>query len=102
MTWTLHEGDAIEYMSQMPAESVDLIIADPPYGIAYQSGHRSKMDREAMSGDYDNLLWRLLPVARRVLKQNGAIYLFSRFDMSPEWWMSLGNYFRPKNKLIWV
>lgn len=101
-SWLLHEGDAIECMMQMPAESVDLIIADPPYGIAYQSGHRPKADREAMVGDYDNLLWRLLPASRRVLKPNGAIYLFSRFDVSPEWWMMLGNYFRPKNRLVWV
>jgi site-specific DNA-methyltransferase (adenine-specific) len=102
MTWKLHEGDAIEVMSLLPAESVDLIICDPPYGIAYQSGHRPKMDREVMAGDYGNLLWRLLPAARRVLKKDGAIYLFTRFDVSPEWWLMLGNYFRPKNKLIWV
>lgn len=100
--WELHEGDAIEHMSRLPAESVDVIIADPPYGIAYQSGYRSKMDREVMAGDYGNLLWRLLPSARRVLKPNGAIYLFTRFDVSPEWWLMLGNYFRPKNKLVWV
>lgn len=100
--WTLHEGDAIEHMSTMPAESVDVLIADPPYGIAYQSGHRPKMDREVMAGDYGNLLWRLLPAARRVLKPNGAIYLFSRFDVSPEWWLMLGNYFRPKNRLVWI
>ena len=55
-----------------------------------------------MVGDYGNLLWRLLPLARQVLKPNGALYLFSRFDVSPEWWLMLGNYFRPKNRLIWV
>lgn len=102
MSWELHEGDCIEFMMGMAAESVDLIIADPPYGIAYQSGHRPKMDREVMVGDYGNVLWRLLPLARRVLKPNGAIYLFSRFDVSPEWWLMLGNYFRPKNRLVWV
>lgn len=98
----LHEGDCLSYMMQMPAESVDVLIADPPYGIAYQSGHRAKMDREPLAGDYGNILWKLLPAAARVLKPEGAIYLFSRFDVSPEWWMMLGNFFHPKNKLIWV
>lgn len=98
----LIEGDCIEHMMQMPAESVDLIIADPPYGIAYQSGHRSKADRQAMVGDYGNILWRLLPLVRRVLKPEGAFYLFCRYDVSPEWWHMVGNYLRPLNKLIWV
>jgi site-specific DNA-methyltransferase (adenine-specific) len=98
----LHQGDCIALAMQMPAESVDLIIADPPYGIAYQSGHRPKMEREPLSGDYGNILWRFLPVASRILKPEGAIYLFCRYDVSPEWWMMLGNYFRPRNKLIWV
>lgn len=102
VTWRVEEGDAIERLSQMAAESVDLIIADPPYGIAYQSGHRPKMEREVMIGDYGNILWRLLPLARRILKPAGAIYLFSRFDISPEWWLLLGNYFRPKNRLVWI
>jgi DNA modification methylase len=100
--WRLIEGDAIEHMSQMAAESVDVVIADPPYGIAYSSGHRPKLEREVMVGDYGNILWRLLPLARRVLKPDGAIYLFSRFDVSPEWWLMLGNYFRPKNRLVWI
>lgn len=100
--WTVHEGDAIAYMSRMAAESVDLIIVDPPYGVAFQSGYRPKMQREPLTGDYENLLWRLLPLAQRVLKDGGAIYVFSRFDVSPHWWILLGNYFRPMNKLIWV
>jgi DNA modification methylase len=100
--WRLIEGDAIEHMSQMASESVDVVIADPPYGIAYQAGRRPALEREVMVGDYGNILWRLLPLARRVLKPDGALYLFSRFDVSPEWWLMLGNYFRPKNRLIWV
>ncbi|KKN39249.1 hypothetical protein LCGC14_0745320 [marine sediment metagenome] len=98
----LIQGDCIEHMSQMAAESVDLIIADPPYGIAYQSGHRSKQEREAMIGDYGNILWRLLPLVQRILKKEGAFYLFCRFDVSPDWWHMVGNYLRPLNKLIWV
>ena len=98
----IFEGDCIEYMSLMPAESVDLIIADPPYGIAYQSGHRPKMQRKVMVGDYGNILWRLLPISRRVLKPEGALYLFCRYDVYPDWWHMVGNYFRPKNCIVWI
>ena len=31
---TIHNGDCIEVMSQMPPESVDAIVTDPPYGLS--------------------------------------------------------------------
>ena len=38
--WTLYEGDCLEVMRQLPAESVDAVITDPPYGIG-----KAKCDR---------------------------------------------------------
>ena len=32
---TIHHGDCIEVMSQMPPESVDAIVTDPPYGLGF-------------------------------------------------------------------
>lgn len=32
MTWTLHQGDCLEVLPTLPSASVDLILADPPYG----------------------------------------------------------------------
>ena len=34
---TIHHGDCIETMNQMPAESVDAIVTDPPYGLSFMS-----------------------------------------------------------------
>ena len=31
----LHEGDCLEYMKEMDAESVDSIVTDPPYGLKF-------------------------------------------------------------------
>lgn len=36
MTVELYLGDCLEYMKTMPAGSVDAVITDPPYGIAYK------------------------------------------------------------------
>ena len=33
MTYTLYQGDCLEYMKTMPDKSVDAVITDPPYGI---------------------------------------------------------------------
>lgn len=32
---TIHNGDCIEVMNQMPPESVDAIVTDPPYGLGF-------------------------------------------------------------------
>jgi len=35
MTWILEQGDCRERMAALPAESVDAIVTDPPYGLAF-------------------------------------------------------------------
>ena len=35
----VHEGDCIELMDRMPAESVDLIVTSPPYNIKNSTGN---------------------------------------------------------------
>lgn len=62
MTVTLIQGDCRAEMNALPAESVDVIVADPPYN---QTG---------LSWDRRVLGW--LPRARRVLKPNGTLWVF--------------------------
>lgn len=35
MTYTLHHGDCLETLRTMPDNSVDSIVTDPPYGLAF-------------------------------------------------------------------
>lgn len=35
MTWRIEQGDCLELMADLPAQSVDAVVTDPPYGIAY-------------------------------------------------------------------
>ncbi|MFO0451068.1 MAG: DNA-methyltransferase [Pseudomonadota bacterium] len=59
MTW-LMKGDCLEMMGRIPAGSVDLVLADPPYGTT-----QCKWDAPIPFGP----MWSAL---RRVLKENGA------------------------------
>ena len=36
----LYQGDCLELMKNIPDNSVDLLLTDPPYGIDYQSNMR--------------------------------------------------------------
>ena len=34
---TIHHGDCLDVMAQMPARSADFILTDPPYIVRYKS-----------------------------------------------------------------
>ncbi|MBM3980544.1 MAG: site-specific DNA-methyltransferase [Planctomycetes bacterium] len=66
------EGDCIEVMGQMPAGSVDLVFADPPFNIGYQ--YDVYDDRRA-SADYLDWTTKWIAAAARLLKPTGSFFL---------------------------
>src|SRR5262249_283484 len=81
----LVEGDSVEVLAWLPAQSVDLIFADPPYllsngGTTCASGRRVAVDKgkwDASAGfkaDHEwNLRW--LGACQRVLKSSGTLWV---------------------------
>lgn len=87
---TILSGDCIDVMNGLPAESVDLIFADPPYNLQLKSDlHRpdnSKVDAVNDEWDqfdsfaaYDRFTHDWLKAARRILKPNGAIWVIGSY-----------------------
>lgn len=84
-SFVLHRGDCREVLASLPAESVDLVFADPPYflsngGITCQSGRMVKVDKgrwdvsQGVEANHAfNKEW--LAACRRVLKPNGTIFV---------------------------
>ncbi|MCT8158498.1 site-specific DNA-methyltransferase [Pseudoruegeria sp. SHC-113] len=83
-------GDCIDVMNSLPAESVDLIFADPPYNLQLKGElHRpdnSKVDAVDDHWDqfdsfaaYDAFTKAWLQAARRILKPNGAIWVIGSY-----------------------
>lgn len=49
----LRLGDCLEVMKTLPAGSVDAVVTDPPYGIAWETNYAEKgMSNAAQSGNY--------------------------------------------------
>ena len=79
----LWQGDCLELMKNIPDGSVDLVLADPPYGninginlkgwTAGTTEWDSTIDSRAMFVEYE-----------RVLRKNGAIVLFSMCPYTSE------------------
>ena len=83
-------GDCIEQMNNIPAESIDLIFADPPYNLQL-SGELSRPNQTKVNGvteswdkfdsieDYDLYTKEWMTSARRILKPNGAIWVIGSY-----------------------
>ena len=69
-------GDAIEKLAEIEAESVDLIVADPPYNLGKDYGNNHDI-----RGFEQYLLFsrKWLKQAHRILKPKGTIYVFMGF-----------------------
>jgi DNA modification methylase len=74
---TLYLGDCRELVPMLPRQSVDLIIADPPYGVAWQSGRRG-VPFEQMDGDDGSTDWPavIAETMRHLLRNHRHVYVF--------------------------
>jgi modification methylase len=87
---TIIQGDCVEVMNRLPAGSVDLIFADPPYNLqlggALTRPDQSEVDGVTDSWDqfdsfdaYDLFTHDWLAACRRVLKDTGAIWVIGSY-----------------------
>ena len=83
-------GDCVEIMRSLPPKSVDLIFADPPYNLQLKNTlHRpdaSKVaaveedwDRFSSFEAYDRFTRDWLSAARRLLKDDGALWVIGSY-----------------------
>ncbi|MEM7525688.1 MAG: site-specific DNA-methyltransferase, partial [Pseudomonadota bacterium] len=83
-------GDCIAEMAKLPAASVDLIFADPPYNLQLSGDltrpEGSKVDAVDDDWDrfdsfaaYDAFTRQWLAAARRVLKPDGALWVIGSY-----------------------
>ncbi len=83
-------GDCVEAMNRLPAGSVDLVFADPPYNLQLRGElkrpNESKVDGVIDAWDqfssfdaYDRFTRDWLAAARRVLKPDGALWVIGSY-----------------------
>jgi modification methylase len=84
------QGDCIDEMSKLPDRSVDMIFADPPYNLQLggdlfrPEGSRvdavdDEWDKFDSLATYDNFTREWLEQARRVLKDDGTIWVIGSY-----------------------
>jgi DNA modification methylase len=117
----IHQGDCLELLKQIPNDSINLIITDPPYNISKLNDNRdrSKLNSPIMRresplkydfGEWDNKTreefmeftksW--LTECCRVLKNGGTIIsFFNKEDISFLGWTSKDFGIRTRTILSW-
>src|SRR6185312_17336719 len=84
LPYTLHRGEALAVLASMPSESVDAVIADPPYGIDFQSSWTIGPRRKPkIANDLRPFIW-FAPEIARVLKPGGGALVFTRYDVEAD------------------
>jgi site-specific DNA-methyltransferase (adenine-specific) len=108
----VYQRDCVEGLRMLPDESIDMVIADPPYGIDYNSNwskdadYRSKV--KTVNGiqndgkDNNDFLAEVLSEINRVLKPNSHVYWFTRWDRIMLQQPLIERHFKLKNALVWM
>jgi DNA modification methylase len=74
MTVSLHLGDCLDYMRTMPAGSVDMVFADPPFNVGVKYAGKAGNDDRA---DYPEWCSAWIAECFRILKPTGTFYLMT-------------------------
>lgn len=93
-------GDCLSILKQIKSQSIDLIFADPPYGLGKDFG----VSKDVWSNANEYLQWCKIWIdeCMRILKPNGTMYFMSSTQYMP----LLDSYVSEKyfviNRIIWA
>ena len=99
----LYNGDCMDVLAQLPENSVDMVLTDPPYGMSFQSGHRSAETKHRAIANDDGLDWLsdFCRLASRVARPDTAHYFFCSWHKIDVFKAELEKHFKVKNLLVW-
>jgi site-specific DNA-methyltransferase (adenine-specific) len=89
-------GDSILWLKSLPARSVDLVFADPPYNI-------KKAEWDTFESQQEYVAWSLrwIEEAARVLKPSGTLYVCGFSEILADLRLPASRFFRGCRWLVW-
>ncbi len=95
---TIH-GNTFEVSSLLPRESVDLIIADPPYNLT--KNYNGTLFKKKNASEYELYTRKWIESIYPLLKPNGSIYVCCDWETSLIIGNILNEYFTVRNRITW-
>lgn len=98
MNYRLFNEDFLSGAKRMDDDSVDLVVADPPYCLGKDYGNDSDMKKPK-----DFIEWTQAWVEAVIpkLKNTGSLYLFTTWRFSPEIFSFMKKHLTMLNEIIW-
>lgn len=96
--YELRNEDFLEGVKALPDKSIDLVIADPPYGLGKNYGNDSDM-KEADEIVKWTIRWIDLVLPK--IKRTGGLYIFATWRHSPEIFSLIKRRMIMVNEIIW-
>lgn len=102
MNATITTGDCIKHLAALPAGSVNLVVADPPYNIGIDYGDGRRADQLP---DADYIAWtrRWIEAAARVLTDDGTMFVICGQEYAGDHQIAMRDAgLRWRNTITWV
>ena len=93
-------GNSIQVLRRISSNSIDLIFADPPYGIGKDFGN----DTDIFNSSNDYFIWakEWIDECMRVLKDDGTMYFMSSTQNMPKLDVYVDEKYNVINRIIWT
>jgi len=107
-TVSLRPGDSGELINEIPEESIDLILTDPPYNLSgYSTGNMEFNWRTTINNDladwdrnsFEPAEW--LAEFKRILKPTGNIFAFTSYNLMGKWHQTFDPEFDTFQYVVW-
>lgn len=92
-------GDMLTVCAFVPKQSIDLIIADPPYNLT--KSFNGKIFSKKTVEDYENYTRQWLLAIKPLLKTDGSIYVCCDWETSLIIGRVLSDFFCVRNRITW-
>lgn len=96
----IFHGDALEVLSQIPDESVDLIFVDPPYNIGKDFAGRK--DRWKTDEEYLNWCYNWIDLCIKKLKPTGSFYVMTSTQFMPFFDLYIRQKMTILSRIVWT
>ena len=92
-------GNTFEIMPLLPRDSVDLVIADPPYNLT-KAFNGTTFSKKTVT-DYEEYTRKWLSLVYPLIKDNGSIYVCCDWETSLIIGRVLGEFFTVRSRITW-
>ena len=92
-------GNVLEVCQFLPHQSVDLIIADPPYNLT--KSFNGTVFSKKKDDEYEEYTRQWLSAVQPLLKEKGSIYVCCDWESSLIIGRVLGEFFKVRNRITW-